>query len=249
MRVSVIISTFNNPGYLRWALESIRWQKVFPDDVIVADDGSNTETQAVIYAFQDNYPCTLKYSWIPNSGFRLSRSRNCAAKKATGDLLLFVDGDCILALDYVQRAIELASQNVLLNGSRKLLSASVTERLLSLDPKIELAMPFFTGRKFWRFDLPILRDFPHRSWKVFRGFSMGISRSTFDEIQGFDESYQSWGLEDSDFAIRAISNGARVRDGRYALSMLHLHHEERTKGEQSKNAPRFRELCVKQGIR
>ena len=248
MKVSVIVTTFNKPQYLRWTLASIRWQKVFPDEVVIADDGSSIETQEVIREYRENYPCPIKHSWISDLGFRLSRSRNCAVKKACGDLLLFVDGDCVLAGDYVQRAVKLASDKVLLNGSRKLLSTSVTEELLSVEPKFEVVEVLFSGRKFWRFDAPIVRDFPRRSWSVFRGFSMGIPRSIFEVNGGFDESYQSWGLEDSDFAVRALSNGARIRDGRYALSMIHLHHAEPTKGEQSKNALRFQELLKEIGV-
>ena len=77
---------------------------------------------------------------------------------------------------------------------------------------------------------------------------MGIPRSLFEDIGGFDEVYQAWGFEDSDFAIRAFSRGARIRDGRYALSVLHLHHPEPTKGEQSKNALRFQELLMEAGF-
>jgi glycosyltransferase involved in cell wall biosynthesis len=249
VKVSVIITTFNKPQYLRWTLASIKWQKVFPDEVVVADDGSNHEVQEVLHSFRGGYPCPIKHSWIPDSGFRLSRSRNCAARKAIGDLLLFTDGDCILAPDYVQRAMALASDSVLLNGSRKLLPASVTEELLKLDPKLELAEHLFSGRKFWRFDAPIVRDFPRRSWNIFRGFSMVISRSIFETAGGFDESYRSWGLEDSDFAIRAISNGARIRDGRYALTVLHLYHPEPNNNERSKNSQRFQELLMETGIR
>jgi GT2 family glycosyltransferase len=186
----------------------------------------------------------LKYSWIPDLGFRLSRSRNCAAKKSNGEVLVFVDGDCILAPDFVQRAMALASDGLLLNGARKLLPESDTGKLLELAPNFELVKPLFSGRKFWRFDFPIVRDWPRRSWRVFRGFTMGIPRSLFDDIDGFDESYQAWGLEDSDFAIRAFSYGARIRDGRYALSVLHLHHPEPTKGEQSKNSFRFQKLLM-----
>ncbi|MDA7885593.1 glycosyltransferase [Pirellulales bacterium] len=41
MSVSVIISTYNNPAGLRMCLLGMMSQTVLPDQMIIADDGSN----------------------------------------------------------------------------------------------------------------------------------------------------------------------------------------------------------------
>ena len=41
MSVSVVISTYNNPAGLRMCLLGMMAQTVLPDQIIIADDGSN----------------------------------------------------------------------------------------------------------------------------------------------------------------------------------------------------------------
>ena len=248
MKVSIIISTFNKTDYLKWTLASVAWQTELPYEVIVADDGSDSETRELVEAYQSRQRCLVKYSWIPNQSFRLSRSRNCAVFKSTGDLLIFIDGDCILPPKFVQIAKGLAVEGKILNGARRLLSEKLTDQLLEREPTFDLVLPLFSGRKFWRIRLPLVRDFPKRSWRVFRGFLMVIPRSIFESVGGFNENFRSWGLEDSDFAVRALDGVATIRDGRYALAVLHLHHPEPNKNMRSSNGVQFNELLRSKGF-
>ena len=61
-------------------------------------------------------------------------------------------------------------------------------------------------------------------------------------LGGFDESFDSWGLEDSDFAVRASRFGLKFLDSRYKTSLVHLHHSEPNKMQKSKNAEEFKSL-------
>ena len=248
MKASVIISTYNKPDYLKWALASIAWQTELPNEVVVADDGSETATRELVDDYRIGQRCIVKYSWIPDQSFRLSRSRNCAVVKSTGDLLIFVDGDCILPPNFVQTAKRLATNGKILNGARKLLSQKLTNELLMKEPTLNLVSPFFSGRKFWRVQLSLLRDYPRRSWKVFRGFLMVIPRAIFNAVGGFNEGFQSWGLEDSEFAVRALGAMATIRDGRYALAVLHLYHPEPNKNVCSRNSEQFNEILRIEGF-
>ena len=45
MTVSLIISTYNSPKALDLCLMSVLQQSVLPDEVLIADDGSNEETR------------------------------------------------------------------------------------------------------------------------------------------------------------------------------------------------------------
>ena len=247
MRVSIIVSAYNTPRYLRWCLSSITWLSELPHEVIVADDGSGNEVTKVVEEFRSILECPLLHSWISDSGFRLARSRNCAAKKASGDFLLFIDGDCILPNDYVWRAKKIFKPDRIINGARKLLTETQTKQLLAVGPSFHMVRPFFSGRKFWKVNLPFVREIPARSWSIFRGFSMGIPRGIFDHLSGFNEAYRSWGLEDSDFAVRALREDFRIRDGRYALTVLHMHHPEPSKGDVSVNQSMFNALLESEG--
>lgn len=64
---------------------------------------------------------------------------------------------------------------------------------------------------------------------------MTMMRSDFKRIAGFDESYQGWGKEDSDLAVRAINAGLRVRLGQFATTVMHLHHTEAARDQLNRN--------------
>ena len=45
MKTTLIISTYNRPEALSVCLDSVRFQTVMPDEVIVGDNGSTSETR------------------------------------------------------------------------------------------------------------------------------------------------------------------------------------------------------------
>ena len=46
----------------------------------------------------------------------------------------------------------------ILNGARKLLTETQTRRLLAVEPSSHMVRPFFSGRKFWKVNLPFVRN-------------------------------------------------------------------------------------------
>jgi glycosyltransferase involved in cell wall biosynthesis len=242
MEISVIITTYNSPKYLDWSLASVAWQVLCPVEVIVADDGSQPETQRVIANWRSLLRCPLIHSFQPDDGFRLARSRNLASQKATGRWVIFVDGDCVMPPNFLTNLSQLFTGSRLVFGSRKLLSSTETEKLLSSAPDSSLVASTFSGRKFFSLPLGFLRKFPARSWRNVRGFLMALRRDDLAAIGGFDENYRSWGLEDSEFAIRAKRSGLTLIDSRYKTSLVHLHHPEPPGDTKSDNQEMFMRL-------
>lgn len=242
MKVSLVITTYNSPNFLDWCLCSVSWQTLQPFEVIIADDGSMTETQEIIDKWGACLPCRLLHSFQPDDGFRLARSRNLAALKASGDWIVYLDGDCVMPQTFLERLSTLFARRRLIVGSRKLLSADETRQLLFSSPELKLVQSFFIGKKFWRIPLGFLRRVPRRSWKSVRGFMLALRREDLCVVGGFDENYQTWGLEDSEFAIRAIRSGIMLMDSRYKTSVLHLYHPEPSSNIKSENDERFLEL-------
>lgn len=242
MTVSLIITTYNSPHFLDRCLGSVSWQTLLPFEVIIADDGSITETQHIINKWRASLPCRVLHSFQPDVGFRLARSRNLAALKASGDWIVYLDGDCLMPQDFLERLSTLFARRRLIFGSRRLLSADQTRQLLSSAPELKLLQSFVVGKKFWRIPLGFLRTVPRRSWKSVRGFMMALHREDLCVLSGFDENYQTWGLEDSEFAIRAIRSGLMLMDSRYKTSLLHLYHPEPSNNVRSDNDEMFLEL-------
>ena len=219
MKVTVIVSTYNWPSALAAVLRSLSKQTVQPYEVIVADDGSTDETAKVIASFG------YRHVWHEDRGFRLAEIRNKALAAARGDWIVFLDGDCIRPPEFIERQIKLSGEPVLLAGNRRLLSKIESEHWHAGGNFSEFINRF--GRKklgYWPFQFG--RNFNQRQWQKLRGCNIGITRQNAIAIRGFDEAYKGWGREDSDFAVRAINNGASLRLGQLAVTVLHLHHAE-----------------------
>lgn len=242
MKISLVVTTYNSSPYLEWALASVSWQSILPSEVIVADDGSTIETLNLISKYREIMKVPLLHSYQPDRGFRLARSRNLAISKARGDWIIFLDGDCVMPKDFIKSMASLLEVNSLIFGSRQLLSESVSQSLLSEFPSYKRVHSLFSGRKFLKLPVGILRRIPQRSWKAARGFMFCISRRNILEVGGFDENFVSWGLEDSDFFVRALRSGLVLVDSRYKTSVLHLFHPEPNKTMESENALKFQYL-------
>ena len=240
--ISLVITTHQSPDRLRWVLESVSWQDQKPLEVIVADDGSDPNTRNVVLQYQKHLSVRLLHSWQPDSSFRLARSRNLALSKARGSWMVFIDGDCVMPPDFVSSQCSVANDSCLVFGSRKLLGELDTKELLLGQPSLSRLNHYLTGRKFWKLPVGPFRTWPRRTWRNVKGFMMAASRRDFLAIGGFDESFDSWGLEDSDFAVRASRFGLKFLDSKYKTSLVHLYHPEPNKIQKSKNDGAFRSL-------
>ena len=130
MKISIIVATYNRVDALNLVLQSLETQTDSNFEVIVADDGSREETKEFISKFAKTSKHAIKHVWHEDKGFRLALIRNLATAQASGEYLIFLDGDCIAQPDFVARHRMLAQKNFLVTGSRALLSEALTQELL-----------------------------------------------------------------------------------------------------------------------
>jgi len=97
MLISVIVATYNRPDALGAVLRSLEKQNDRRFEVVVADDGSRSDTGDVVKRAQASMPVPLMHVWQEDTGFRLAAVRNLATARARGDYLIYLDGDCIVA--------------------------------------------------------------------------------------------------------------------------------------------------------
>lgn len=116
MRISVIISTYNKPSWLEKVLWGYEEQQGSEFDLVIADDGSGEETRELIERFQRDSQLSIQHVWHPDDGFQKSRILNKATLAASGDYLIFTDGDCIPRPDFVSTHARLASPTSFLSG-------------------------------------------------------------------------------------------------------------------------------------
>ena len=130
MRVSLIITTYNWPESLFLVLKSIENQTIIPEEVVIADDGSNVETKEMIAKFQKDSELNINHSWQEDNGFRAAKSRNKAIAKAYGDYIILIDGDIILHPQFIQDHVNNAKVGYFIQGSRVLLTQDITEQII-----------------------------------------------------------------------------------------------------------------------
>ncbi len=261
VKISIIVSTYNRSDALAAVMHGLAQQAgVTRDDweLIVADDGSRPDTAELVKQLADGIDCPVVHVWHEDDGFRLSAIRNLSALAASGDWLVFLDGDCIPFPDFVLRQRRLAETGWFVAGNRILLERTLTESICS-DPAAAKQM---TLQPWWRWlalraggrcnvwlpglRLPLgaLRKLRSRSWRVLKGCNIGVWKKDFLAVNGFDEAFSGWGREDSDFAIRLIRAGVRLKDGRFSVPVLHLWHRENDRSKLAENDNRLTELLA-----
>lgn len=226
--VSLIVTTYEWPPALACVLASVARQSRLPDEVIVADDGSGAETQALLEACARNYPVPLRRVWQENRGFRAARTRNMAIAAARGNYLVTIDGDMILHPQFIADHLALARPRSYLQGGRLHASPAETARLLGggaarFDARLDGEFKTRHARRLpWlaRLKAGILG---RRGTKV-----MSCNQSYWRDdalgVNGFDEGFVGWGYEDREFAARLTNAGVRQRPLKFAALAVHLWH-------------------------
>ena len=72
MNLSIILSTFNQPQWLRLTLCGYGSQFDNDFEIVIADDGSTDETRALINDFKSSTSLNIKHIWHPDNGFQKS---------------------------------------------------------------------------------------------------------------------------------------------------------------------------------
>lgn len=88
--VSIIIPVYNLEKYIDYCLESITNQDYSSLEIIVIDDGSKDKSRAIIEQWQEK-DSRIKLISQDNAG--VSAARNRGIEAATGEFIMFVDGD------------------------------------------------------------------------------------------------------------------------------------------------------------
>jgi GT2 family glycosyltransferase len=230
-RLSVILSTYERPDALALALGALRGAAApgLDLEVLVADDGSGPETARVAREFASAAPFPVEHVRHEHQGFRLAAIRNRAARRARGEVLVFLDGDCLL----LPRALDLhaarSAPGRAHTGARLLLGEEETRLLLGrrLAPADVWAPALHRARPGLL--CLVLENFLHRflHWKPrpkLVAANCGVARTDFERVNGFDERFVGWGYEDDDLARRLRRAGTRVADGSLSCLALHLFH-------------------------
>ncbi len=256
MKYTVVLSTYNWRAALNLILNSLLPQlKTHTDtELIIADDGSAFDTKELIQSYQQQLPGRIMHIWHEDAGFRKSVILNKAVSAASGDYLLFLDGDCIPFPDYITQHKQLAQVGYFVAGNRVLLSKEYTAKLINnpvlvnqifswgliswfrakMHKKVNKIFSFLRldPASGWRYSRA-------QNWKYPKGCNIGMFKADFAAVNGYDEVFSGWGHEDADLFIRLLHNNIKIKDGRFAIPVLHLWHKESSRVNESANYARL----------
>ncbi|MDD5581410.1 MAG: glycosyltransferase family 2 protein [Methylobacter sp.] len=264
--ISVIVTTYNWADALSLCLESLYSQNDMDFEIIIADDGSTLINREKAQTYCLKSPVSIKYIHHEDQGFRAATIRNKAVAQSKGDYLLFIDGDCILRPDFIARHRQLAGAGHFIPGNRILLSPAFTQEVLAQPISLHLkSLPYFIFLRLQNkinrisafFHLPLgpLRNLQPQKWQKAMTCNLAVWKDDFVQVNGFDELFEGWGFEDSDLVIRLIHAGIKRKEGRFAVSVLHLWHHQNDKSKQDLNYQLLMErlaqpdfICASKGV-
>jgi GT2 family glycosyltransferase len=153
----------------------------------------------------------------------LARARNALAAAAAGEVLVFLDVDCVPAPSLLGAyAAALAADDALALGETRYLPKGFVASGVDTAVLRRAARPHPERACLFPAPGEVRRDARH---DLFWSLNFAVRRATFAErIGGFDESYRGYGIEDTDFARRAARADVRLAWIGGALA-FHQHHE------------------------
>lgn len=104
---SVVIPTYNRAEFIRKTIESVLIQSLRDFEIIVVDDGSTDNTEAVVKSVASN---KIRYYKKENS--ERAATRNFGAKVSTGIYVNFLDSDDVIYPHHLQSAKKFSEANV-----------------------------------------------------------------------------------------------------------------------------------------
>ena len=105
-KLSIVVPVYNVEKYLNKCLDSLANQTLDNYEVIVVNDGTKDNSQAIIDDYVAKYPTIFK-SYIKDNG-GLSDARNYGIRYATGEYITFLDSDDYIEYNTYQNMLEIA---------------------------------------------------------------------------------------------------------------------------------------------
>lgn len=240
MKISLVISTYNWPEALDLCLKSVLNQSRIPDEVIIADDGSNDDTRKVIDNFIQLCSFPVKHIWHEDLGHRKTVILNKAIAACNSDYIIETDGDIILHRHFVKDHFYVAKKGFFVRGARVLLTEELT-KMIMLEKQIGISY-FQKGLTKRRncIHFPFIGKYTSffyksKSPRYVIGCNIAFWKNDLIAINGYNEDIKEWGYEDNEIAARLINNGVYKRVIRWGIIAYHLYHPQISRERSSIN--------------
>ena len=239
-RLSVIISTYNEPRLLDLCLESYKWQTIKDFEIIIADDGSNEATKIIIDRCSQ---LKVTHIWQKDKGFRKTKILNKAILASNSEYLLFTDGDCIAPKKLIETHLQKRKKNHFLSGAYYKLNQEISETIdkdtikdiFEISTLKELGhSPSYKSVKFLApLFVRIFLDKITTTKPTWNGHCSSGWKKDILSVNGFNE-LMVYGGEDREIGERLINYGIRPTQIRHQSCLIHLYHKQGYISEEGK---------------
>ncbi|CAB1055694.1 hypothetical protein D1BOALGB6SA_427 [Olavius sp. associated proteobacterium Delta 1] len=236
--ISAVVATYNRADYLRVSLACLaaqdyegQWQ------VIVADDGSTDHTADVIStARSDSRQLDIQHCRHDHQNYRRAFILNEGSRRAGGDILLFLDSDCIPAPNLLATYAAHFKPNAFYLGGVYYLNQQLSEAVLQNKHSFS-QQEFWAGaarsrnlkkgsakrnfKRYWKSRIYLALNF--RKPKIWGG-NCAVNRDIFEKINGYDENYAGYNKSDSDLRNRLVKGSFRAVPLQTKARTYHLYH-------------------------
>jgi glycosyltransferase involved in cell wall biosynthesis len=218
--VSVVICTRNRASYLASCLQSLQQQHSKPVEIIVVDNGSDTdETYQVATAFGVRY--------IREDVPGLDVARNTGARAARASIVAYTDDDTRPDRYWVYRIFETFDNPAIFAMTGLVMAASLNTEAEVIFEKF---WPFNRGYVTKRYDNGFFRsslDSGPPVWEIGAGANMAFRKQIFEEVGYFDERLDVGAAGcsgDSELWYRVLACGFAIEYNPMAV----VHHSHRS---------------------
>lgn len=236
MRISVIVPVYNRLEHLRALCQCLLKQEEQPYELIISDDGSSQKVLDFIGDLLPKMKFKVKHIYQQDLGFRKTRALNNAVREAEGDILVFCDQDLIFPETHIKNIKKNIKKNIFLMGrpmslteeEKNIICESLVEEN-SYEKAINCIPEEYkiSNKKLYK------KDRMRRIFNYFKlnkrgirlvGMSYAIYKNDYIAVNGYDEKYMGWGLEDDDFGNRLCVYGVKGKEFYEVPIQLHLYH-------------------------
>jgi glycosyltransferase involved in cell wall biosynthesis len=236
VKQSVIISTYNQPEWLAKVLHGYLFQTFRDFEVVIADDGSDERTKAVIDDCKSRAWFPIKHVWHPDEGYRRQTILNVALTGAEHGYIIMTDGDCIPRPDFLEVHARHAKAGHFLSGGYCKLPMDLSRRLTPDDiesgrafdvaylrqhglsefsPRFKIGLPPSLGP---------LMDFITPTKATWNNCNASGWKADLVAVNGFNEDMQ-YGGADRELGERLANHGITGLQVRHQAIVLHLDHK------------------------
>lgn len=250
MKISIIVNTHSAPDKLRSILNHLLEQTYKGFEVIIAEDGEDEATKTVVASFNNNTCFHLVHVTQENKGFRKTLILNKAIKASEGDYIIFLDGDCIPHKRFAQDHVALAQKGFFVQGRRAFIKEEAVPEVLAHGLHV---FSLLFGRKLERpfkaFRYPFKKICINTKLKGVLGCNLGVWKKDIEAINGYNEAFEGWGREDSEFAARLYHLGLKRKLVYARAIVFHLNHPTLPRTMLEKNQKILDETLLNKSIR